>query len=244
MDEEFRQKVFQQVMDVFVTPEIEKRRKEGTIRDGTPIKKMQIVFNLDKEKNEVRLNDEVKSIVTGKATRNIQKGEIIYETDIDNIEKIQLTEEDANCGHITLLLFRNNWIIGFDARYNKERIREHISASKEFYETAIDSLGNNRLRAFYENAFASAELSAKSVLLSLPDKKILTGRNHKDRLERFKEWAELGNVKMEFSTTLSKLSGLRDSARYIFSDDFTKEDPNKINNILKEMIEFAEKNVE
>jgi uncharacterized protein (UPF0332 family) len=244
MDEEFKQKIFQQVMDIFVTPEIERRRNSGTIKDGTLITKIQIVFNLDKGKNEIRLNDEIKAIITGKATRDIKKGEAIYETDLSNIEKIQLTEEDANCGYITLLLFRSNWIIGFDFRYNNERIKEHIEASKEFYETAIDSLENNRLRAFYENGFASAELSAKGVLLTLPDKKILDGRNHKDRLKKFKDWADLGNVKTEFSTTLSRLSELRDSARYLHSDKFKDEDSDRIKGILNEMIKFAEKNIE
>ncbi len=208
MDNEVKQRVFQQVMDIWINPEIEKRRKEGIIKDGTQITKMQIVFSLDNG-NKIRLNDEVKAIITGKATRNIQKGEAIYEKDLSGIENIQLTDEDTNCGHITLLLFKNNWIICFDARYNKDIIKEHIIASKEFYESAKESLEKNRLRPFYENAFAVAELSAKGILLTLPDKKILEGKNHKDRIKKFRNWAELGNVKMEFNTTLSKLNGLR-----------------------------------
>lgn len=241
-DDETKQRIFQQVIDIYVIPEIEKRRKAGTIKDGVLITKIQIVFNLDKG-NEIRLNEQVKAIITAKATRNIQKGELIYETDIDDIEKIQLTEEDANCGHITLLLFRNNWIISFDARYNKERIKEHIEASKEFYESAKENLEKGRLRPFYENAFASAELSAKGVLLALPDKKILDGKNHKDRLKKFQHWAELGNVKMEFSSTLSKLSGLRDSARYLHSNEFKKEDHERIRKIVEEMIKFSEDSI-
>lgn len=242
-NDETKQRVFQQVIDIFVNPEIERRRKEGTIKDGTLITKMQIVFNLDKGKNEIRLNEDVKAIVKGRATRDIQKGEAVYEKDIDAIEDIELTDEDVNCGHITLLLFKNNWIISFDFRYNKERVREHLEASKEFYETATHSLENNRLRAFYENAFATAELSAISVLLTLPSKEILECRNHKKRLSQFKDWADLGNVKMEFSTTLSGLSELRDSARYIHSDKFKEEDPNKIKDIIKDMVVFAENSI-
>ena len=227
-DDETKQRVFQQVMDIFVTPEIERRRKEGTIKDGTLITKMQIVFNLDK------------------GTRDIQKGEAVYETDIDAIEDIELTDEDVNCGHITLLLFKNNWIISFDFRYNKEKVREHIEASKEFYETATNSLENNRLRAFYENAFATAELSAKSILLLLPDKDILNDKSSKSHgkiKNKLNNWANLGNVKMEFSTTLSKLRDLRDSARYVHSDKYKEEDPNKIKDIIKEMVVFAENSI-
>ena len=88
MNVEIEQKIVQQVMDIFITPEIERRRKEESIKDGTIITKMQIVFSLDTGKNEVRLNEEVKVIVKAKANKLIQKGEIVYETDIDSIEHI------------------------------------------------------------------------------------------------------------------------------------------------------------
>lgn len=240
-----KQRVFQQVMDIFVIPEMERRRKEGKIKDGTIISKMQIVFSLDKGTNVIRLNEEVKAIAEAKLNKpkKIEKGDVIYEVEVNAIENIKLTDEDLNCAHITLLLFKNNWIISFDFRYNKERVKAHIEASKEFYESAINSLDNDRLRPFYENAFASAELSAKGILLTLPDKKILEGKNHKDRINKFENWAKLGNVKIEFSTTLSSLSDLRDSARYLSSDKFKEENPHKIKVILKEMIDFTENSI-
>lgn len=241
-DDETKQRIFQQVIDIWVNPEIEKRKKDGKIKGEIQITKIQIIFSLNNG-NEIRLNDEVKAIVTGKATRDIKKGEAIYENDINQIENIQLTEGDANCGHITLLLFKNNWIIGFDARYNKEIVKEHIIASKEFYESARENLEKDRLRPFYENSFAVAELSAKGILLTLPDKKILEGKNHKDRLEKFKNWAELGNVEMEFNTTLSKLNNLRSSARYLSSEDYKNEDAEEILKTIEEMIKFTEENI-
>ena len=236
------QKVFQQVMDIYVKPEIDRRRKFKKIDDDFIINKVQVVFSLNK-KNKVRLNNEVKAIIECKINKQINKGDLVPEEDIDKIENIKLTDEDINCGHITLLLFKNNWIVSFDARYNKETIKEHIEASKEFCESAKDNLDKKRLRPFFENAFASAELSAKSVLLTLPDKKILTGRNHKERLDKFQNWANLGNVKIEFSEILSKLSSLRDSARYLFSENYKNENPAKILKILEEMIKFAEENI-
>lgn len=233
MNEEIGEKVFQQVMDIWINPEIERRRKAGSIKEGTIISKMQIIFSLS-GRNKVRLNDEVQVIVTCK------EGEEIYD---NNIEKIELTDNDCNCGHITLLLFKNNWIVSFDCRYNKEISQEHIKASKEFFESAKDNLAKNRLRPFFENAFASAELSAKSILLSLPDKNILEGKNHKERESKFESWAKIGNVRIDFSTTLSKLKSLRDSARYLHSEDFKNEDTSKIVLVLKEMIDFAESSI-
>lgn len=240
MNKEVGQRLYQQVMDIWVNPEIEKRRKIGKINDNFTLSKIQIVLSLDQRKNKVRLNEQVKAIVKSKINKPIKKGDSVYESDIDSIENIELTNKDSNCAHITLLFFKNNWTISFDFRYNKERIKEHIAASKEFYEAAKFNLDNNLLRPFFENAFASAELSAKGILLMLPDKKILFGRDHKDRLSKFENWAKLGNVKSEFNSTLSRLSSLRDSARYIHSDAYKKENPQIILNTLKEMINFAE----
>ena len=47
MDEEIQQRVFQQVMDIFIIPEIEKRRAYGKVKENFILSKAQIVFSLD-----------------------------------------------------------------------------------------------------------------------------------------------------------------------------------------------------
>jgi len=244
MDEEIKKRFFQQINDFWITPEIEKRKNLNRLPNDFKLRSVQIIFSLDRGWNKVRLNEEVKAIARSKINRSIKKGETVYENDIDNIEKIELTDDDKNCAHITLLLFKNNWVVSFDFKYNKNRIKEHIDASKEFYESAKDSLGKDRLRPFFECAFASAELSAKAILLTLPDKNILYGKNHEDRINQFKNWTELGNAPKEHSDVLTRLKSLRSSARYLCSTEFRKENSDKIVQTLKEMIEFAEKNIE
>jgi len=228
MDEEIGKKVFQQVMDLWVKPEIERRLKYKKIEKNVVLTKIQIILSLN-SKPKVKFNEEVKTII------NYSKN--------NDIENIKLNDLDPNGAHVTLLLNGDHWIIAFDFRYNKEIIKKHIEASREFYESAKDNLDKKRLRPFFENAFASAELSGKSILLALPDKKILTGRNHQDRLIKLKNWADLGNTKIVYSETLSKLSSLRDSARYVYNEDYENEDPREILLIIHEMINFAEKNV-
>ena len=229
IDNETKQRVFQQVMDLWVKPEIERRLKYKKIEKNVVLTKIQIILSLN-SKPKIKFNDEVKAV--------------IHYSENKDIEKIELKGLDPNGAHVTLLLNGDHWVIAFDFRYNKEIIKKHIEASKEFYESAKENLNKNRLRPFFENAFASAELSAKSVLLALPDKKILTGRNHEDRLSKFKNWADLGNVKIVYSEILSKLSSLRDSARYVYNEDYKNENPKEILSIIGEMINFAEKNIE
>lgn len=239
MNEEIGQRVFQQIMDIFVNPEIERRKKDGRINNGFILRAAQVILSRDKG-NSTRLNEEVKAIAKSIAAKPIKKNDLVFEEDIKNIESIQLIESDKNCAHITLLLFKNQWLIFTDFRYDKEDSKKHIDASKEFYDSATENLKNRRLRPFYENSFAAAELATKASLMLFIDKKNLN--NHKNRIEYLGKWAELGNIPKVFSDTLKKLAtNLRYSARYLEGNDFEKEDHNKIILVIREMIEYSEK---
>jgi len=241
MDEEIGKKVFQQVMSIWIIPEIKKRREREEIDEKFSVFGAQVIFSLDKGFNDVRLNEQVKAIIRGKATRDIKKGEKVSEKDLENIDNLKLTDEDPNCAHITLLSFKGKWIISFDFRYDKGLAKEHIKASKEFYEGAIDNLKKKRLRPFYENCFASAELSTKAILMLYIDKKYLD--NHENKVKQMKKWVDLGNADVKFSNTLNRLSNLRFSARYLSSEDFKSENPKEIISLIEEMIAFAEDSI-
>jgi len=232
-DDETKQRVFQQVMDIFVNPEIERRKKMNKLQSNLKLEKIQVIFPPNK-KPFVRFNNEVKAIIKCKVNKSIKNGDLGF--DIDSIESIKLTDKDLNYGHFTLLFFRGNWIISFNFIYNKKEIDEHIKASIEFYESAKENLKKKRLRPFFENAFASAELFTKTLILSLSQKE--KGRQHEYRKKFLEDWASLGNVKPEFSTTLSKLYSLRSS---ISSNNHQKENPEEILDTLEEMIKFSNK---
>ena len=237
-DEATKQKVFQQVIDIFVNPEIERRKKMSKLPSDFKLEKIQVIFPPNK-KPFVRFNNEVKAIIKCKVNKSIKKGDLVYDKDIDEIESIELTAKDLNYGHSTLFYFKGNLVIAFNFIYNKKEIDEHIKASIEFYESAKENLKKKRLRPFFENAFASAELFTKTLILSLAQKE--KGRQHEYRKKFLEDWANLGNVKPEFSTTLSKLSSLRSSARYISSNNHQKENFEEILATLEEMIKFSNK---
>jgi len=243
MNQDISQKIFQQAIDLWIKPEMDKRKSLKRLPKDFKLRSAQILFSLDRVWNKVRLNEEVKAVAKCKINCAKNKGDAIYEKDIDEIESINLTEKDPNCAHITLLLFKNNWVISFDFAYNKKRIKEHIDVAKEFFESAKDNLEKKRLRPFFENSFACAELSAKAVLIQLPDKEILQGKDHSTRINKFKNWASLGNVKQEHSEILERLNQLRSSARYLCSTEFKKEKPKEIISKLSEMINFAESRI-
>jgi uncharacterized protein (UPF0332 family) len=241
MESEIANRVFQQVMELWVLPEIEKRKKENRLESPFVLRKVQILFSHHRTFPKIRLNQQVKAIAKGKATRNIEKGEIVYEKDIENIEDIKLTEQDPNYAHITLLLFKGKWHISFDFRYNRKRVRERLDASKEFLESARENLESKRLRPFFENLFACAELLTEALLIQFLKQSSLKG--HKKRFDNIKAWAELGNVKKEFPDKLEKLWKLRDSARYMSSTEFKKENPQEYLGIVDEMYDFVKKSI-
>lgn len=163
-------------MGIWVLPEIDKRKHEGRLPNNFVLKGTQIIFSLDWGWAKVRLNEEVKAVAEVEMKTPKNRGKPIYEHEVNDIKSIKLTDEDSNSAHITLMQFRNNWIIAFDFRYNKKRITSHIEAAKEFLESAKNNLSENRLRPFFEDSFACAELAAKAILLQLPDKEVLHGK--------------------------------------------------------------------
>lgn len=241
MDSEITDRIFQQVMSLWIKPEINKRKSLKRLPKNFNLRAAQIIFSLDRGWNKVRLNNEIKAEANLKLRVSKNKGDPIYEHEVENIQSIELTNKDPNCAHITLLKIRGKWIISFDFRYNKKRVLEHIERAKEFFDSAKENISNKRFGPFFENAFACAELLAKSILLQLPDKKMLHEKDHNLIIEKFKNFVVLGNVKIEHSNVLEKLKKLRSSARYVCSTDFKREDTNEIIKNLEEMMEIAER---
>jgi hypothetical protein len=176
-----------------------------------------VIFDLGAGTPLVRLNEEVKAILRGRATRPIKKGELIGEDDITP-ETLILTSEDPNAGHITVLSYKEKWLISFDFRRNAARIEETVAAAREFIDGAAEALQGGRLRPFSELLFAAAELTAKGELIMLPDRKLLESGSHGYLSRRFNLWGKLGNTNPAYVSLLNRLQDLRPAARYLEGD--------------------------
>lgn len=227
-------RVFDQVMNIWVIPEINRLRQSGEISESFKIRRVQIIFNLD-EPFVIKFNESVKIIAEVKAKRNIVKGEEIKVSDIEKVDKF-IVDCPPNSSHITLFRFIDRWIIIFDAIYNKKKIREILKTSKDFYESAKNDLKERRLVPFYENCWNSAELAAVCHSLSIGRK----NKSHGENVKNFIKWSELGNVKGEHAKALSKLKDLR-KLKYISAADFESENPHKFLEIVSEMINESER---
>lgn len=218
MEDDFGRKVIEQAFNLWINPEIERRREAGRLPDDFDLYAVQVIMNVDTDAPEVRLNDEVRAALKVRATRDIEKGQALKPGDFDHIEAIELTELDPNAGHFTMLRHEGSWYLNFDFRYNAARISEHIAAAREFLDCSAFSLEKRQTRAFIENLFSAAELMAKGLLLVLPDKSILGSKTHKIVSSRFNSWSKLGNTDPRYVKLLNRLSLLRSPARYLRKD--------------------------
>ena len=159
LDKEATKKLFENILTIWVRPEMDKRVKNGQITNDFLLDRAQILIPPDKIPPEIRLNKEVKARITGTFKGNHKEpAKYIYESELgDEIHNIELTDDDdPNFGHVTMLLFKGRWVIHFDSRVNKARAKERYEAAKEFYEVAKICHGNKYWRAFIDNLFSSA----------------------------------------------------------------------------------------
>lgn len=241
LDDESKNRIFQQAMDLWILPEIEKRKNAGRLEEGFTLRRAQVIFSHDRRFPKVRLNQQIKANARTRVKRNVVAGEPIYEEEVDNIEDIHLTDQDPNCAHFTLLLFKGKWYVSFDFRYNRKRVLERLDAAKEFLESTRENYKNDRLRPFFENSFAVAEILTEALLIQVLEQSTL--KDHKKRSKRLKMWVDLGNAKKEFSELLNSLWRLRDSARYMSSTQFKKEKPKEYLDMLDEMYVFVQASI-
>ena len=174
------------------------------------------------------------------------KGDPIYEHEIEGLDRFQLSdeEEDPDRGHVTLVKIADSWIITFDFRYNKALAKKLIDTAKQFYDSAEFSFRQKNSASCLDNLFSAAELAAKSVLLLIPDPKFRKKTGHGGIQFKYNRYANLGNVKPEFRKALNKLSGLRERARYHGEILISEEEIRGLLKNVKEMIAEAINRIE
>jgi uncharacterized protein (UPF0332 family) len=210
---EFNDNFFKNISELYIDPEIERRKQAGSLSDDFAPYAVQVIMNHDGP-IEVRFNSEVSAYVVGTFAKPFSDGDEVSISDLETITDIELTDRDPNAGHVTLLIHNESWVGRFDFRYNASRSRDHLSTARQFLDAASVSLAKGHLRPMLDNLFSATELMAKGVLL-LHDESMLSSKKHGRVSTRFNQWGHLGNTDPRFTGLLNKLSSLRSSARYL-----------------------------
>jgi uncharacterized protein (UPF0332 family) len=206
-----------QAFELWINPEIARRRAAGVLEPDFTVYAAQVIMNVGTPLI-VRLNEEIKGVLKGRALRAFTKGDVAQWDDLAEVHSVELTTEDANAGHMTVILHNAQWFMQFDFRYNAERIASTVAAAREFLDAAAFSAERGNTRAFCDTLFSAIELLAKGTLLMNPDEAILTSKKHDYVASSFNRWGKFGNVDMRFVSLLNRCAQLRLPARYVHRD--------------------------
>jgi len=243
------QNAFKQIMEIWITPEVMRRQQSGSIARPYDLQRAQVIFHADGRPNEIRLNEEVRFLATVKLKNDIPRkgeGDLAYAHGIESYESFRLPDgEDPNCGHITIVRIGDQWMIAFDAVYNKGMAARHLSAAQEFSTAAQQAVTNNLMRVFVDTCFSAAELAAKALLLTTPLPNKNTKMSHGRIHSRYNLEAKLGNVNASHKDVLNRLATLRGSARYLNNElDLSESEAGALIEAVQDAISFVARRVQ
>lgn len=230
--------VFENMLKLWIDSELERRGgpPEWTREKLTAF---QVLMRVD-TKPLVLLNHEVKIVMSMKLKDGItkKKDEPVFVHEIDHVQSLRPAEEH-DAAHVSAVRIGDGWSMAFDFRYNLTWASEHARAAREFLDTARDALKLGRRRSAVDNAATSAELAAKAILLTSPDKVLLDKKSHAVVHEKFNVYAKL-NVPDAQRTAFNRLRQIRPGARYIESDPPADEHLAEMLDVLEGLVKDAE----
>jgi hypothetical protein len=158
LSKEFADNLLQQVVKLWLTPEVTRRREAGKLQGELTVRAVQVLFDPSGVES-VRLNDEVNGeFYVRPGTEGVLITHENLHLFVGQITAFLLPLEDApNSGHITLITHRGGYCIWFELLYNARLITEHIHAAREFIDTAAHALTAKRLRAVVANLHPAVE---------------------------------------------------------------------------------------
>jgi uncharacterized protein (UPF0332 family) len=246
MEEEGMKQTIQQLMDMFVEPEIKKRQETGKVEKPFPLQHAQIIFYPDGTPPQVRLNDEVKAelrvVLKEEFREKVKKGDPVYWEKIESIETTKLTdEEDPNVGHATILSINGSWLRHCNFIYNKQRSAQHIEAARQFIEAVRTALEKKHWAVLIDSLCSASELTAKAYLLGSPNKTIMESKTHGIVASRANMHRKLGNLQGHHIEAFNKAWNIRGRARYLEGElTFTEQEAVDLLKNLEEFIAYVE----
>ena len=234
--------IFQQMIDIWVRPEIDRRRAARALPESFALHAAQLICSADGEPNKVRLNDEVQAVALIRKKPGVakEKGDTIYLDEIEGVETIVLPEtEDPNCGHATLVRLGDTWHVVFDFRYNRGRSLELVGRARRFLDAARHANECAAWSVLAYNLFTAMELAAKAELLVVPDVEFLNAKSHGAVHSRLNKSAKLGNVDLAHASTFNDLAVLRQRAAYSLKS--FELDAGKAASLVASVSEFVER---
>lgn len=248
---EFSNRAIQNIMDIFITPEVRRRQDTGQLPIPVKLIFAQVILFPDERQPLIRINEEVRAKAKIKFKSGVSKkpGDAIYENEIDEIEYVELApSDDPNCGHIFLYFYGTTTFMSFDSRRNRALARNHIQRAEDYLMNASHAWKASNLAPCIDSLFNAAELAVKAMLLVMYDypPSLRAKSSHHAIHIRFNRFADMGNVIPKYKNVYNKLGDLRNAARYLKRDlpELTDDDVQGMLDAVGEMLEEAYRSTE
>lgn len=242
-DPTFQQTVFNNLMEVFVLPNIKRRQEKGELSDPLHLMAAQVLIYPDERPTEVRVNEEVRAVAEMKLKPDVEvnPGDPIYAHQLESVSNFRLTEDDdPDCGYIILLQLEGRWTGNFNFIYNRGLSLKHIKAARQFLETAEYALDKQYWSVFVDTLFSASELAVKALMMG-HHADLRNAKRHTRVHSVFNQFARMGNVDEEQRSTFNQLSQLRPTARYLHKEvEFNEVEAQQMLETVRGMVEGLE----
>jgi uncharacterized protein (UPF0332 family) len=237
MNNDDYQNLYKQVMQIWVLPEIKNRQNKNLLNKPVNLRAIQILFSIDGA-TKVRINDEVHGNFEAKLITPKNKGDSIYENEIESIRLKNLLEEDRNFAHITMIKAGQKWHISFSFLYETKDAKNILSIGKEFLDSGKRDIEDGLIRAAINNLGVASEQVARARLILYPiDNNYRKPKTHNTIKNAINVYSNMANlIPKAYASYHNKLIDLRDKARY--DTNFagcSKEELNKISSEIKNL---------
>jgi hypothetical protein len=211
-ERQFRQRLLEQAFELWINPELERRRASGTLKEPFQFLMAQQIQRPDGT-TIVRLNDEVRGIASLIASRDMETGEGILLSDLDGLQNFDLEEDELDCGHWTVFRTGKRWFTSFNFLTHRAKCIDLLSKASQFLAAAIHAKKENHLSVVVDTLFSACELISKSQLVSSRVIKMDT-KSHGQVASQINAWRKLGNVESAFVDLFNRMNLLRPRYRY------------------------------
>lgn len=212
LSEEGQQRLLQQSFELWITPEVERRRAAGQLPEAFQLLSAQRL-QWPNGRIEVRLNEEIRGIAAVRANRPVEKDDVALLSDFEQIEMFDLVEEELDCGHWTVLWTGKAWFIGFNFLSNRARCADLLRKASQFLQAAINARQLDHPAVIVDTMFSACELVAKAELVASHQVEI-EAKSHGTIHSAINSWRKLGNVESAFVDLFNRLAQLRSRYRY------------------------------
>lgn len=177
MDKKAIQNFLNNIFVTWLQPELLRRQKESNLPPNFSIKKAQVIFLLDGQQH-IRFNDEVKAyILTNKGEAS--ESQNFDEEDI-SVKRLDLTDEEQDFAHITLLRVRELWVIAFDFRHRVTDSKRFFELGAEYLKAAELCYKSKKHKSATANLYIAALNLLKARIFLYPDPKVRKVKWHKE----------------------------------------------------------------